>query len=61
MVKRKFGKIWKFSKYDHDCGKDKFCNSLTYFETSDKNYAHVLNVWKAFQMNTEISWFVLKS
>ena len=57
LIVIKFGKLWKVTKYDHDCGKDKFCNSLTNCETSDKNYAHALNVT---QMNTEI-WFVPKS
>ena len=34
--------------------KDKFHNSLINHPISDKNYEHVLNVWKAFKMNTEI-------
>ena len=42
---------------------DKFYNTLTNLAIRDKSYEHVLNVWKAFKMNTmkDLSWFVLKS
>ena len=30
---------------------DKFYNTLTSCTISDKNYQHILNVWKAFKMN----------
>ena len=32
--------------------KDKLYNVLTNCAFSDKNYEHVLNVWKAFEINT---------
>ena len=32
--------------------RDKLHNTLTNNEISDKNYKHVLNVWKASKMNT---------
>ena len=32
--------------------KDRFYNTLTNQEISDKNHEHVLNVWEAFKMNT---------
>ena len=32
--------------------KDKFCSTLANRDVSNKNYKHVLNVWKAFKMNT---------
>ena len=31
---------------------DKFYNTLTNLAIRDKSYEHVLNVWKAFRMNT---------
>ena len=31
--------------------KDYFFNTLTNRTISDKNYEHVLNIWKAFKMN----------
>ena len=41
-----------FKKLEEDLpSKDKFYNTLTNCAISDKNYEHVLNVWKTFPMN----------
>ena len=46
-------KFWdSFEKFKEGLpSKDKFYNTLTNRAISDKNYEHVLNVWKLFMMN----------
>ena len=39
--------------------KDKFYNTLTNRAISDKNYEHVVNVWKAFKMNNMKDYYDL--
>ena len=43
----------RFEKF-REClpSKDKFHNTLTNRKITDKNYEHILNVWKAFKMNS---------
>ena len=49
-----FFSYWdSFENFKEDLpSKDEFYNTLTNRAVSDKNFEHVLNVWKSFKINT---------